>query len=291
MGQELASQPDCWERAADLAAARRDAFPHDGERVAVIGCGTSWFMAMSYAARREAAGKGLTDAFSGSEVPEGRHYDRYVLISRSGTTSEIVDLLARLHGASTLAITAVPSSPIATAATTTIAMPFADEESVVQTRFATTALALLRASLGEDLTAPIADARAALERDVSGLLEAEQFTFLGRGWAIGLASEGALKMRESAQQWTEAYPSMDYRHGPIAIAQPGRIVWSLDAPPAGLAEQVAATGARLVVSDLDPLAELIVIQRTALALSLERGLDPDSPRHLTRSVMLTGGSA
>ncbi len=40
-----------------------------------------------------------------------------------------------------------------------------DEQSVVQTRFATTALALLRASLGEDLTGAVADARAVLAED------------------------------------------------------------------------------------------------------------------------------
>ena len=44
-------------------------------------------------------------------------------------------------------------------------LPEVDEQSVVQTRFATTTLALLRASLGEDLTAAIADARSVLAED------------------------------------------------------------------------------------------------------------------------------
>src|SRR3712207_7559300 len=46
-------------------------------------------------------------------------------------------------------------------------------------------------------------------------------TFLGRGWTIGLANEAALKLRESAQAWTESYPAMEYRHGPISITAPG----------------------------------------------------------------------
>src|SRR5947209_6066142 len=57
---EIISQPDCWRRAVTLAP---DSLPAPGERVAVIGCGTSWFVAQSYAQLREAAGQGETDAF------------------------------------------------------------------------------------------------------------------------------------------------------------------------------------------------------------------------------------
>lgn len=286
MGRELASQPTCWRRASEVAAESAAKFPAPGERVAVVGCGTSWFMAMSYASLREAAGHGVTDAFAGSEMPLGRSYDRVVVISRSGTTSEILEVLRRVPNAGTLAISAVPASPVVMAAEQAIELPFADEESVVQTRFATSALALLRASVGGDLETAAADAESALERSLEPLLDAEQFTFIGRGWAVGLAHEAALKLRETAQHWAESYPSMDYRHGPIAIAQPHRVVWSLDTPPAGLDREVAATGAMFVGGGLDPMAELVAAQRTALAIAQRRGLDPDRPRHLTRSVLL-----
>src|SRR5690606_5188899 len=95
------------------------------------------------------------------------------------------------------------------------------------------------------------------------------------------------KSREAAQFWAEAYPAMDYRHGPISIAQPGRLVWSLGAAPEGLREEVEATGARFVEHDLDPQAALVVAQRFAVALAERRGLDPDHPRNLSRSVILT----
>ena len=48
--QEVASQPDSWREAARLAASLDGVLPAPGERVAVVGCGTSWFMAQSYAA-------------------------------------------------------------------------------------------------------------------------------------------------------------------------------------------------------------------------------------------------
>ncbi|WIB60107.1 SIS domain-containing protein [Curtobacterium sp. MCLR17_007] len=284
---ELASQPETWRAAAGLLPSFVDALPQPGERVAVIGCGTSWFIAMSYAVAREQAGLGVTDAFAGSEYPAAREYDRVVTISRSGTTTEIVSLLQALRGQRTVLITAVADSPAAAVAAETIALPFADERSVVQTRFATTTLALLRASLGDDVDALAAQAETALTIPVDDLLDAEQVTFVGRGAAVGLTSEAALKTREAAQFWAESYPAMDYRHGPIAIAQPGRLVWSLGATPDGLADEVAATGARFVHHDLDPIAGLVVVHRFAVALAERRGLDPDNPRSLTRSVILT----
>ena len=66
--------------------------PARGERVAVVGCGTSWFIAQSYAAAREESGHGETDAFAASEMPLGRRYDRMLFLSRSGTTTEILQL-------------------------------------------------------------------------------------------------------------------------------------------------------------------------------------------------------
>ena len=57
--------------------------------------------------------------------------------------------------------------------------------------------------------------------------------------------------------------------------------------PPGLAEQVRGTGATLVeTGDLDPMAALVLAQRFAVAAAEARGLDPDHPRNLTRSVVL-----
>lgn len=288
--REIGTQPDDWLRVARRAPDEADALPKDGERVAVIGCGTSWFMAQAYAALREGSGRGVTDAFAGSEHHLERGYDRVIALSRSGTTTEVVAALGGLpEGVPTTAVVAVAETPVAARATQAIVLDEVDEQSVVQTRFATTALAMLRASLGEDLR-PVADAaRVVLEEPVEAALQdAEQVTFLGRGWTIGLAHEAALKLRESCQAWAESYPAMDYRHGPIAIAQPGRVVWALGAVPDGLADDVAATGAHFEHRDVDPLAELVRVQRLCLGRALAAGLNPDQPRHLTRSVVLEG---
>ena len=302
--EEIASQPDCWRLAAKAADA--PGLPSAGERVAVVGCGTSWFMAKAYAARRESFGQGETDAFQASEFPRARRYDRVVAITRSGTTTEVVDLLRELDDRTrTTVLTADAAQPATALATDAVVLDFADERSVVQTRFATSALALLRAHLGEDIDPIASDAEVAVRvpLPVHPAL-AEQITFLGRGWTVGLAEEAALKCREAAAYWTEAYPAMDYRHGPIAIAGPRRVVWAFGDVPAGLADDVEAAGAQFVHSrhhggygslgkwcggraPIDPMADLVLAQRVAVLLATSQGLDPDRPRHLSRSVVLT----
>jgi glucosamine--fructose-6-phosphate aminotransferase (isomerizing) len=282
---EIRSQPELWRRAAtgpvsDVLVAR-------GRRMLVIGCGTSAFVAMSYAALRERAGFGETDWAYGSEVPTGRRYDVVVAISRSGTTTEIVDAVTGLDAETTVLLTAVPDSPLASLVDHEVALDYADELSIVQTRFPTTSLVLMRAGLGADLTSTLVDGdRAVADPLPVDPADFEHFVYLGTGWTVGLAHEAALKMRESAQAWAEAYPAMDYRHGPIAVAGPRSLVWMFGPPPPGLVDEVGATGARVVTSGLDPLAQLVQVQRLAVAAAGARGLDPDHPRGLTRSVVL-----
>ena len=289
---EVAGQPDDWAGMAARLPGLADLLPRRGDRVAVVGCGTSYYMAQAYATLREAAGQGETDAFAASEAPLDRAYDAVLAITRSGTTTEVIEILRALANrpVSTIVIVATPGTPVTELADHVVLLPEVDELSVVQTRFATSALALLRASLGEDLAPAIADARGVLdepeEQSLAGLGDAEQVTFVGRGWTVGLAEEAGLKLRESAQFWSESYPAMEYRHGPISIAAPGRVVWALGEVPDGLPQQVAATGARFEARNIDPLAELVRVHRLCLLKARQQGLDPDHPRNLTRSVVL-----
>lgn len=250
-----------------MAVDRSAALPAAGERVAVVGCGTSYYMAQAYASLREESGQGESDAYAASEFPFRRAYDRVVALTRSGTTTEVLALLSRLRGTTrTVAVTADPETPVREAADDLVVLDFADERSVVQTRFATTALPLFRARLGLHTEDVVRDAETALAEPLpEGLLDCTQFSFLGRGWTVGLANEAALKMKEASLSWTESYPAMEYRHGPISIATAGTATWMFGAAPEGLREQVLATGARWVESGLDPLADLVRVQRLAIA--------------------------
>jgi fructoselysine-6-P-deglycase FrlB-like protein len=287
IAHEIASQPACWARAAEVALTRRAELPQPGDRVAVVGCGTSFYVGRAAAALREAHGSGETDAFPASEFPDARRYDRIVAISRSGTTTEVVHLLERLDGVPRAVVTADASSPAAQLAETSIALDFADERSVVQTRFATSALAMFRAHLGEDLGPAIKDTERALTEPMDpDPTRFAHVVFLGHGWTVGIAEEAALKLREASQTYSEAYPAMEYRHGPISLADARSLVWIIGSPDPSVADDVRSAGATVRVASLDPMAELVLIHRTAVAIAEAKGLDPDHPPHLSRSVLL-----
>lgn len=290
LAAEIATQPANWMAARSTAERFADALPKAGEKVAVVGCGTSLYMAQAYAALREEQGLGVTDAWTPTEARLDRDYDRVLAITRSGTTTEVIDLLARVEGQiPTSVISSSPGTPALEVAEP-ILMPEVDEKSVVQTRFATTALATLRWHLGQDLTLAAEQAQQIIDagEDAFGpALTADQLTFVGRGWTNGVAQEAALKLRESAQLWTESYPMMEYRHGPVSISAPGRVVWAFGDLVEGFADDVAATGADLVHHDVDPLAELVRVHLLCVARAQLVGLDPDVPRNLTRSIILS----
>ncbi|HEV3380653.1 MAG TPA: SIS domain-containing protein [Trebonia sp.] len=293
---EIYSQPDCWSMAADLAARNAGRLPLPGERVGVIGCGTSLYIARAYAFAREQAGHGATDAWPASEARLGRGYDRIVAITRSGTTTEILATLDQYREAGGTApvtvITATADSPVQ-ARGEAITLAEFDEGSVVQTRFATSALALLRTHLGEDLSAAIAQAREILteprdeqERSLAQVRGADQIAFVGMGLGAALAEEAALKLREATQSWAESYYATEFRHGPISIAQPGRAVWALGPLVPGFSRDVALTGAHLEHHGIDPMAELVRVHLLCLLRAADLGLDPATPRNLTRAVIL-----
>ena len=284
---EIASQPEIWRKTANFAPTVAHLLPKRGEKIAVVGCGSSWFMSQAFASLREEAGHGESHYFTASEYLYTRKFDRVVAITRSGTTTETVELLRNLKGQlPTLVVTAVPGSPVTECADESIVMEFADEKSVVQTRWATAALGLFRTQLGTNLNELAVQAEIALAQDLGTLPLMDQITYIGKGWTIGLAAEAALKTREAAQFWAESYPAMDYRHGPLSIAQPGRAVWAFGEIDPDLIEDIARTGAAFESSTLDPMAHLVKAQRVAIALARVKGLNPDYPRNLSRSIIL-----
>src|SRR5690242_1917148 len=123
---EIASQPECWQRAIASARDAAPVLPRAGARIAILGCGTSLHIATAAAAAREAAGLGETDAFPASEMPV-RPYELVVALSRSGTTTEILRALETLpRSVPTLGITADGSTPISDADDDLVVLDYAD---------------------------------------------------------------------------------------------------------------------------------------------------------------------
>ena len=212
VAEEILDQPRAWSTAV---AAATTAGPHPlpaGGRVAVVGCGSSMARGEGPGGAREAAGQGETDAFPASEARLRRPYQRVLAISRSGTTTEVRDAFDSIPaGVHRTALVGDPASPLAAAADGVVDLSFADDLSVVQSRFVTTIVVLGRAWLGEDVAALPAQAEAALAAPHPADPGAVDRVFLlGRGWRVGVADAGALALRETAQLWAESYPAMDF---------------------------------------------------------------------------------
>lgn len=287
---ELTSQPEIWQQALDLTEKHSALLPAAGEKVLVIGCGTSYYMGDAYAYLRNDAGLGRTRAAIPSELDWIDDDEHIVVISRSGTTADVVELVER-YG-STHRVTAILGDTNTAlgllCADRTVHLDFADEQSIVQTRFATTGLTALRASIGQVSATLVDDARAALAAALpADPSQVQHIVFLGHRWTNGLAQEAALKVRESAGFWTEAYSMWEYQHGPISCAGPNTLVWFLGEAPEVVADDVRSTGASVYVNDLDPQANLPLVHRLAVDLAALRGRNPDTPPFLNRSVLVT----
>ena len=104
-----------------------------------------------------------------------------------------------------------------------------------------------------------------------------------------MAREAALKVQEAGAAWSEAYPALEYLHGPLAAADETTVVWLFGVDDDVLMNEIKRSGATIVATTgQDPQAALVTAQRVAVATALARGLDPDHPRYLTRSVVRTG---
>ena len=282
------SQPDCWRRSADVATA--GGLPEHGSRVALVGCGTSRYMAEAVAAWREGAGLGESDAFAASEMPHGRAYDFVVVISRSGTTTEILRVIDETPShTKVLAITGSASTPVARAAGHNISLPFADEQAVVQTRFATSVCALWRAHLGHDVEhlAQLAEHSLAAPLPV-GLSNFRQFVFLGEGPAPAWPTRPRSSYERHHCPGPRHTRPWNCVTGRSACSKPtvwsGRSTncltastrrWGPAGPPSSHPRPAGI-----------PLAELVRAERAAIALAQAKGIDPSQPRRLSRSIVL-----
>lgn len=242
-------------------------------------------------------------------------------ISQSGRSPDIVEMMrsAREGGALSLAITNFDDSPMALASNHCLPLQAGVETSVAATKtFVTSVLAglSLLAEWQEDAAlqtavAGLPDALAqAVKLDWSPLAarlsRAQSLYVLGRGPAFAIASEAALKFKETCGLHAEAYSAAEVLHGPAAIVQAQFPVLALGVDDAALpqltatAERLAGQGADVfltggaaegcltlpMVPDLHPLvAPLVLIAgfySFIEALARRRGFDPDTPPHLRK---------
>lgn len=243
-------------------------------------------------------------------------------ISQSGESPDLVEVLTegRRQGRPTLAITNEPGSPLARSADVVVDLRAGRERAVAATKTYSSelaAVALCAAAFAGDSAADLdalpSHMAAAIEMAsdlstaVSRLTKADRCVVVGRGFHLATAFEWALKLQELTYLLAQPYSAADFRHGPVAVVEPGFLV--LIVATTGptydemcrLAAEMMARGAHVVtMTDVDttPGDEVIMIPRVdpwlspivaapalqsfAHSLAVSRGLDPDSPRGLSK---------
>jgi glucosamine--fructose-6-phosphate aminotransferase (isomerizing) len=174
-----------------------------------------------------------------------------IVISRSGSTSEGVEVVERMGAAGhpTVAVTCRADSPLAVRADRVLHSPAGDERAIVMTRSFASMLALLlrvvaeiggERALATDLDRlperwPEAVAAAGMGAAL-GSIDRSRVVVLGGGPARGIAAEWALKLTETSQVAVDAHEPLEFRHGPISVCEPGVLVVGL-VGGAGAAEE------------------------------------------------------
>lgn len=252
MEREILSQPECWSECLRslevdpiLRAIAADIDP-DAEWL-FVGCGTSYYLALSAAASFSAICGRPSRAVPASEVllfPEivTKRNQVAVLISRSGRTTETVkamDLLNRRDHVRTITVTCASDSLFATRADYPLLLAAAYEQSTVMTRsFSGMLLGLqfLAARLGGNpevcrqlVELPRLAKRlfASVPEQVQEFVanhEFDDYAFLAQGPFYGVACEAALKVMESSCSYAQSFHSLEFRHGPKSVAGPRVLV-------------------------------------------------------------------
>jgi len=253
-----------------------------------------------------------------------------VCISRSGETTETVQAqrTAQSQGCQTIALTAYSDSTLAQEAQVAVVLPGSQEQSVTTTRSvsAMVHVCTLMALEAAGHETRLAEASQVVElckellpraqRLATKIVERVPFSkvaFIGAGPHYGLAREAQLKFKEMTLLPSDAYPLLDYRHGPMSNVDAQMLLGIFSSGPGAvledqLAAEMEALGATTVLvletsgtlapdryhlsldSGLDELLslplQLPLFQYLAYYTSLKLGYDPDHPRNLSHHVQI-----
>jgi glucosamine--fructose-6-phosphate aminotransferase (isomerizing) len=334
---ELISQPDVWHRllvrlddGQDVPAVSLDGF----DEVLMVGSGTSYYLALAavdWVSRRHAI---AVRAAPSCEVMLDSHQTRLapgrkrlvIAISRSGESSELVLAVKALQavGAIVLGVSCCAGSSLLRMADQPFLIDEGVEDGLVMLRSFTCMLLALQYLFG------LADDRAALRtlpaaghdllarqagplRDLAHRGPFDRFVCLASGANYPLALEAGLKAQEMAIVTSEAYHSLEYRHGPKATADRNTLLTLFALSDAGLglslARDMKALGVTLLVVGPDAaryaeVADLVVpapaalddgqaslislmpLQILAFETAMRRGKNPDAPEKLNKVVIL-----
>ena len=272
---ELISQPDSWDHLLARLDAGRDVPPVSldaYDEIMLIGSGTSYYLALAVAdwvARRYTID---VRAVASCEIMLDPHQAKLspgrkrlvIAISRSGESSELLLAVRILQSADTsiLGISCNAHSSLLTMADRAFLIAEGHEDGLVMLRSFTSMLLALQYQFGAEADRvalrrlPVAGR--ALIGDYTERLRAiahshpfDRFVYLASGSSYPIALEASLKVQEMSISTSETYYSLEYRHGPKAVADTSTllVLFALSDTSLGvsLARDMKALGVTLLV--------------------------------------------
>lgn len=357
MAKEISEQPEAVENTlrgrlhpdgfVDLGELGELISQHDTKRVIFLACGTAAYAAMIGAYAVEAWAK----------VPatvELSHEFRYrepfldgntlvVSVSQSGETMDTLMAVkyAIEEGAKTVSICNTQGATIARESAGVLYTHAGPEVAVASTKAFTSQIAAIyllalglankSGTLSENERAHIATDLLRAPHHMAEMLafddriaemahwmaDTRSVLYLGRHVGYPIALEGALKLKELAYIHAEGFAAGELKHGPIALIEPGQIVFVIVPSPRESAtlhskvvsniQEIRARGARVIAiaekgdaavlpfadeviampptsSWVAPLLAVIPLHYFGMELASAKGLDIDQPRNLAKSV-------
>lgn len=332
---EISSQPDAWEALIPVVLEKAEAlrsFFEGVDHILLAGCGSGLnaarFAAPYLQANLSLAAQNYPAAdiavFPDAILPlQTTPRTAAVLLSRSGKTTETITAMQRLQERDVpiLGITCYAESPLARGTQLSLVLESVQEQAVATTRSLTgmiLTIQLLTAILARDDGAlaqlrrlPSVGSEKLPEFEKIGKRTGERddvsrYAFVANGPLVGLAHEGQLKFKETTMLPADAYPMLDFRHGPQSAADSslllvalmtesgreleadflqdmrarGVLIWAIG----DIINERAREAAHVVTAFDAGMPELlyaplymIPIQFAACCRSLQLGLNPDEP--------------
>ena len=316
--EDILEQPQNLARSREIftqALRGTDLSAFEADPLVLAGMGSSFFAAIPAACALRAAGRPAF-ALSATELlePGGNLLGKaYVGISQSGKSAETVEALSRVS-APRLALTNTGAGPLSELADVALPIGSAEDAAIAVLTYTATlaATGMLASSLGApldfewdwlpDLVAKVLeDGVRAAEETAERFDGMEVLDFVGRGSSLASAAEGALLAREAVRLPAACLDTLQYLHGPLEVAEPGRgCVLFGSGREVQLASDLASYGASVLLitrasvpstqnlrvfripevpNALTPILEMPPVQLLTHHMAWSRGLAADGFRH------------
>ncbi len=311
--ESLEDLPKAYEWALGSGAVKTLAEMMKGSRkVYFVGCGSSHHLSLTASryftgiSGKDSKAVPAGEVIFATEFSLSRGEGLAVLMSRSGETTETVLALKRMKemGFKTIGVTVERESTLAKEADLPLILPVREESIVMTKSFGVTLLVLQIASemsAGvfergdyEEILSKLGDVFKESWKEAKNFADGDYYVFLGIGPYEGIAREAALKLEEMSLTKVEAMSTFEYRHGPKALVEEGfRIVIYGDGEEEKkLADELEGYGAKVLLRRRyssgyrDSFVQTFLGQMLGLEIARRKGVDVESPRHLTKIVKI-----